>query len=310
MYAISFTVGAEAGLALVVSTDEKSAIGLLKTSGSRNWSSPNGYQIVQCRDMGVTDSCYSGLLMESFVNAVEAFAAIVSAANRLVGPKGDTGAPGARGEKGEKGDPGAAANFRYIWADIDSNTGVPSVDVEAIGTDAMKDVLFHFHNIKGEQGLKGEPGVQGPTGLQGETGERGPAGVETASATVDASYGTPSVNVSVADGNLSLSFHNLKGDKGDPGASNGEMYVVASLPEASAETEGKFYLVQVGSSDVYNRFITQYDGSNHSWVQVGTTEMHLVDYVRKDSIVYLTEQEWNDLEHKDVTKEYRIYEDE
>ena len=88
LYVISFTVGAESGLAMVAAQDEKSAFQILKNGGSRH---SEGYSLIQCRDIGMTVGCYYGLLMESFVNALQAYDAIVSVANHFIkGDKGDS----------------------------------------------------------------------------------------------------------------------------------------------------------------------------------------------------------------------------
>lgn len=88
LYVISFTVGAESGLALVAAQDEKSAFQILKNGGSRHC---DGYSLVQIRNIGMSTNCHYGLLMESFVNALEAYDAIVKAAERIIkGDKGDT----------------------------------------------------------------------------------------------------------------------------------------------------------------------------------------------------------------------------
>lgn len=88
LYVISFTVGKEAGLAMVAAQDEKSAFQILKNGGSRY---SEGYSLIQIRDIGMTSSCSYGLLMESFVNAKEAYDAIVQAAQRIIkGDKGDS----------------------------------------------------------------------------------------------------------------------------------------------------------------------------------------------------------------------------
>ena len=88
LYVISFTVGKEAGLAMVAAQDEKSAFQILKNGGSRYC---EGYSLIQTRDIGMTTSCTYGLLLESFVNAKEAYDAIVEAAQRIIkGDKGDS----------------------------------------------------------------------------------------------------------------------------------------------------------------------------------------------------------------------------
>ena len=103
LYTINFTVGAESGIALVACGDPRSAFLILKNSGSRNH---DMYSLVQCRDIGLTCACTYGLLMEAFVNAIEAYNAICYAANRLIGPRGEQGPAGPKGDKGDKGDPG------------------------------------------------------------------------------------------------------------------------------------------------------------------------------------------------------------
>lgn len=88
LYVISFTVGAESGLAMVAAQDEKSAFQILKNSGSRHC---DGYSLVQIRNIGMSTNCHYGLLMESFVNALEAYNAILAAANHFIkGDKGDS----------------------------------------------------------------------------------------------------------------------------------------------------------------------------------------------------------------------------
>ena len=88
LYVISFTVGAESGLAMVAAQDEKSAFQILKNGGSRHC---DGYSLVQIRNIGMSTNCHYGLLMESFVNALEAYNAILSAANHFIkGDKGDS----------------------------------------------------------------------------------------------------------------------------------------------------------------------------------------------------------------------------
>ena len=86
LYVISFTVGSESGLALVAANDEKTAFQILKNGGSR---CHDGYRLVQTRDLGMSTCCTYGLLMESFVNALEAYAAILQAADHFL--KGDPG---------------------------------------------------------------------------------------------------------------------------------------------------------------------------------------------------------------------------
>lgn len=90
LYALSFTVGTEAGLALVAATSDTQAFQILKNSGQRNCCADN-YTLIQSRDIGISNACAYGLLMESYVNSLTAYDAIVSVADRFIkGDKGDS----------------------------------------------------------------------------------------------------------------------------------------------------------------------------------------------------------------------------
>ena len=62
------------------------------------------------------------------------------------------------------------------------------------------------------QGPEGDPGQTGPAGPEGSPG------ITSATVSVDANTGTPSVDASIVNKVLTLAFHNLKGAKGDTGA--------------------------------------------------------------------------------------------
>jgi len=140
LYVISFTVGAESGLALVAASSSGDAFQMLKNGGSRYG---EGYELKQIRDIGMTGNCYYGLLMESFVNAIEAYAAIASVANKIQGPRG------------------------------------PSMYEEAVAngyTGTEQEWLDERSGPKGDKGDKGDTGETGPKGDKGDTGETGPQG--------------------------------------------------------------------------------------------------------------------------------------
>ena len=117
-----------------------------------------------------------------------------------------------KGAKGDTGSTGATPNITAT-ATVDANVGTPSVNVTKSGTAENPSLAFAFSNIKGAKGDTGATGSTGPTGATPNI---------TATATVDAVTGTPSVNVTQSgtaeNPSISFAFHNLKGAKGDTGA--------------------------------------------------------------------------------------------
>ena len=78
---------------------------------------------------------------------------------------------------------------------------------------------------------------------------------------------------------------------------------------ASSSTIGKVYLVGNENDDTYERYITSYDGTTYSWVSIGSTEVDMSDYQRKDDEIWLTEAEYAAIPVKDTTKIYNVYEE-
>lgn len=109
------------------------------------------------------------------------------------------------GLKGEKGDTGATPVIT-AGGSVNQTVGTPSVEISKTGTAENPHFNFAFSGIKGQQGIKGDTGATPNI---------------TANATIDATVGTPSVDVSKSGTNenpvLSFAFHNLKGEKGDDG---------------------------------------------------------------------------------------------
>ena len=100
-------------------------------------------------------------------------------------------------------------------ATVDNNTGTPSVDVSKSGTNENPSFTFNFQNLKGSKGDKGDNGNDGADGQDGVTP------VINATASIDNTVGTPSVEVTKGgtDENptLHFDFKHLKGETGSSG---------------------------------------------------------------------------------------------
>ena len=136
----------------------------------------------------------------------------------LKGPKGDKGDTGATGQKGATGDTGDKG---------DTGAKGDKGDTGESGTTGQK----------GETGPKGDTGDTGPAGPAGQTGQKGDTGATGTATTIKGSYNTyqelinahPTGNDEdsyLVNGSLYIwldnaweNVGNMKGDKGDTGAS-------------------------------------------------------------------------------------------
>ena len=250
-----------------------------------------------------------------------------------VGPgNGDIGTPNDAWKnkgtitKGDKGDTGDSAHINQVTASVDNITGTPVVVVTQSGPDTAKNFDFAFHNMKGPAGTSVTSIEQTTTSLESEGTnvitatlddgtetkfyiKNGRAGITSVEASVDNYSGEPQVNYSLEDGELTLAFSGLKGMQGNPGINNASMVVVTELPTASASTLENIYLLYNNQTEKYDRYFTQYDGVDYSWIQAGDLDIDLGDYQRKDDEIWLTKEAFDALEVKDITKVYNVYEE-
>ena len=198
----------------------------------------------------------------------------------IVGPAGPQGIPGQKGDQGIQGIQGSPGITPSIsaTATINNSTGTPTVSVTRSGSDTQPTLNFNFQNLKGAKG----DSITGPKGDTGNTP------TISASATVGATVGTPSVTVTktgtVDNPNLNFDFENLKGEQGDRGTSmriiaqydtyqefiqahptgnEGDMYQVGTWGPSGGTLEG---LSDVTITTPSNNDVLKYDSTTQKWI--------------------------------------------
>ena len=167
------------------------------------------------------------------------------------GDKGETGSTGQQGEQGPKGDTGDTGPRGDTGpAGPTGDTGATGAGLTIKGSYNTYEELIHNHptgnpgdsylvngflyvwngntwenvgNIKGDTGDTGDTGAKGDTGdagIKGDTGPKGDTGNTGASGfspTVNVNHEMGEIIITTEDGNLVISFDELKGDKGAKG---------------------------------------------------------------------------------------------
>ena len=87
------------------------------------------------------------------------------------------------------------------------------------------------------------------------------------------------------------------------------MSIVDELPSEENASTSIVYLLYNDETEKYDQYIIQVDGSTRTWVQAGSLEINSDDFQTKDDEVWLTQEAFDAIAIKDITKTYNVYEE-